>query len=183
MVRCRVASSPPKPPPRFTPLASSAAAPPPGGTSNDPPPPRKGRKPIFWIALGCTGCVVLPVVFAALFAGVIGGGVFFMTREPVKAVESQLQEIRDGKLDAAYARLSAAHRARLSREDFAQLVAKHPALQDNASVSFFNRSLNNDQMHLGGTLLARSGAKERVDIELFRENGEWKVSAIRFPDE
>ncbi len=123
------------------------------------------------------------MLFVALFAGVIGGGVFFMTREPVKVVESQLQELRDGKLDAAYARLSAAHQARLSREAFAQLVAKHPALSDNASVSFFNRSLNNDQMHLGGTLVARSGAKERVEFELLRESGAWKVTAIRFPDE
>jgi len=30
---------------------------------------------------------------------------------------------------------------------------------------------------------SRSGARERVDIELLRESGEWKISAMRFPDE
>jgi hypothetical protein len=135
------------------------------------------------MALGCGGCVVVPVLLAALFAGVIGGGVFVMTREPLKVVEAQHQEIRDGRLDAAYERLSAAYKARLTREAFAALVAKHPALQDNASRSFWSRSLENDQMRLSGTLTARSGARERVDIELLRENGEWKISAMRFPDE
>ena len=126
---------------------------------------------------------MVPAVFFALFAGVIGGGVFYLTREPVKVVEQQLQDIREGRLDAAYASLSAAHQERLSREAFAALVAKHPALRDNAESTFWNRSLENDRMHLAGSLTARSGAKERVVYELLKEAGGWKVSALRFPDE
>lgn len=127
--------------------------------------------------------MVLPVLLAALFAGVIGGGVFYMTREPVAAIKTQLAEIRDGRLDDAYARLSIAYRARLSREGFAELLEKHPALSDNADASFWNRSLENDEMRLSGTLTARSGAKEKVVLELVREQGEWRISAIRFPVE
>lgn len=138
---------------------------------------------MFWIALGCTGCLVLPVLFFALFAGVIGGGVFYMTREPVNVVKAQLQEIRDGRSDAAYARLSGAYRARLTREAFAELVEKHLALKDNADAWFWNRSLENDELRLSGTLTARSGAKEKVAYELIKEGGEWKISAVRFPDE
>lgn len=138
---------------------------------------------MFWIALGCTGCLVLPALFFALFAGVIGGGVFYMTREPVNVVKTQLQEIREDRIDAAYARLSGAYRARLTSEAFAELVEKHPALKDNADASFWNRSLENDQMRLSGTLTARSGAKEKVAYELVKEGGEWKIATIRFPDE
>jgi hypothetical protein len=127
--------------------------------------------------------VVVPVLFFALFAGVIGGGVFYLSRAPVQVVEQQLRDIREGRMDAAYASLSGAHQARLSREAFAALVAKHPAMQDNALASFWNRSLQNDSMQLSGTLTARSGAKERVAYELLRENGAWKVSAIRFYDD
>lgn len=123
------------------------------------------------------------MLFFALFAGVIGGGVFYMTREPVNAVNAQLGEIREGRIDAAYARLSGAYRARLTREAFQELVEKHPALLDNADASFWNRSLENDEMRLSGTLTARSGAKEKVAYELVKEGGVWKVSAIRFPDE
>jgi hypothetical protein len=135
------------------------------------------------MAVGCTGCLLVPAILFAVFAGVVGGGVFYMTREPVKVVDAQLLDIREGRLDAAYGRLSAAHRARLSREAFAALVDKHPALKDNAEASFWNRSLENEQMRLTGMLTARSGAKERVGFELLREGGEWKISAIRFPDE
>jgi hypothetical protein len=126
---------------------------------------------------------VAPLALIALFAGVVGGGVFYMTREPVKVIETQLAEIRSGRLDAAYARLSGAYQASLTREAFAQMIEKHPALKDNADASFWNRSLQNDQMRLSGTLTARSGAKEKVAYELHRENGEWKIGAIRFPDE
>jgi hypothetical protein len=181
-----VTSSPPPPPPRFKPPTFSppvrpgGSGAPPGGPPPDAPPPKKGRSPFFWIALGCTGCVVLPLLFVALLGGAIGGGVFYLTREPVNAVRAQLEEIRRGDVDAAYARLSEAHRAQTSRADFAQLIERHPALRDNADASFWNRSLVNDEMKLRGTLTARSGAKEGVAYVLVRERGEWKIAGIRF---
>jgi len=156
-------------------------APPPGAPPDGPA--KKARGPLFWIVLGCTGCVLVPALFFALFAGVIGGGVFYMTREPVSSVRAQLEEIREGRLDAAYARLSETYKARLTREAFLEMLEKHPALRDNADASFWNRSLQNDEMRLSGTLTARSGSKEKVAYELVRERGLWKIQAIRFPDE
>ena len=125
--------------------------------------------------------MLVPALFLALFAGVIGGGVFYMTREPVEAVRAQLEEIRDGRLDAAYARLTRSYQARLTREAFAQMVEKHPALRDNADASFWNRSLVNGELRLSGTLTARSGSALKIDYELVREDGRWKIRSIRFP--
>lgn len=176
-------SSPPPPPPRFTrPRFTPAPPPGPGGAAPPPGPggpPRKGRGPLFWITVGCLGCVTLPLLLLALFAGVIGGGVFYMTREPVNVVKAQLAEIQKGELDQAYARFSDAGRERLSRSAFADLVEKHPALRDNADATFWNRSLTNDQLKLSGTLTARSGAKEAISYQLLRERGEWKIAEIR----
>jgi uncharacterized protein DUF4864 len=185
-----VTSAPPPPPPRFKPPSFSPPTPPSGGGFGPPPgaaPPDaktpKRRGPLFWIGVGCAGCVVAPLLLFGLFFGVVGGGVFYFTREPVRVVQAQLQEIREGRLDAAYARLGGAYQASLTREAFAQMLEKHPALKDNADASFWNRSFDNGQMRLSGTLTARSGAKGKVSYELHRENGEWKIAAIRFPDE
>ncbi len=132
--------------------------------------------------MGCMGCLVLPVWLAIGFAGALGGGIFYFTRAPVQIVEAQLADLREGKIDAAYGRLSNGYRAQLSRDAFADMVEKHVALRDNKSASFWNRSRVNDQMALGGTLTARSGATETVTFELVREQGEWKIAAIRFGD-
>jgi hypothetical protein len=117
---------------------------------------------VFWAAVGCIGCVTLPFLLIALFAGTLGGGIAFLTGQPVGVVRAQLSEIREGRLDAAYARLSDDYKARLTRTDFAALVEQHPALKVNQSASFFNRSRVNARVTLGGTLRARSGAEERA---------------------
>src|SRR5262245_31869931 len=130
-----VTSSPPPPPPRFKPPTFTPPArpgvdgPPPGPPPpTDGPPAKKGRSAMFWIALGCTGCIVLPIVFMVLLGGAIGGGVFYMTREPTQVVRTQLEELRRGDLDAAHARLSEGYRSELSRTAFAELVQAHPGL-------------------------------------------------------
>lgn len=139
-------------------------------------PPRKGKGPFFWIGLGCTGCLTVTVLFAAL----IGGGIYFMSQGPVQAVRAQLGEIRNGNLDAAYARFSEAGRAQLSREQFELLVDVHPGLKDNTDSTFLNRSIQNDTATLSGTLTALGGGKEAVSYELIHENGEWRIARISF---
>lgn len=123
---------------------------------------------------------MLPVLFAVLFAGALGGGIFYFTREPVQMVRTQLEEMRRGDLDAAYARLSDGYRAELSKSAFADFVKNHATLHDHAESTFWNRSRINDEMRLQGTLTARSGTKEQVSYLLVRERGEWKVARIRF---
>lgn len=109
----------------------------------------------------------------------IGGGAFYLTREPVGVVKTQLVEIRDGRLDAAYARFTAAAQERLSRSDFDDLVAGHEALRENADATFWNRSLSDGRLRLSGTLSSRSGAREAVAYDVVREGDAWKIAAIR----
>jgi hypothetical protein len=68
----------------------------------------------------------------------------------------------------------------MSREEFVQLVEQHPALRNNRDATFFSRSFHNDRAVLGGALVAASGESEHVRIELVKEDGEWKIAAIRF---
>jgi hypothetical protein len=145
---------------------------------SSPPPPRKGKGPVFWVFAGCCGCLLL----VALFAAVLGGGVFFMTRGAAEAAKATLVQIKQGDLDAAYASLATSYKAEMSRAEFAELVASHPGLRDNADATFWNRSVTNDRGTLSGVLTPASGRPEKVRIDLVREGGAWKISGIHFDD-
>jgi len=175
----RGAAPPPPPPPAGAPRGDALGrfapgAPPPPGASGQPA--RKGKGPFFWIGIGCTGCLTMIVLFVTLFAG----GIYLLSQGPAQTVRSQLGEIRNGNLDAAYARLSQAAREQVSREQFELLVESHPGLRDNTDSTFLNRSVQNDTARLSGTLTALGGGKEAVTYELIHENGEWRISTIRF---
>jgi hypothetical protein len=145
---------------------------------SSPPPPKKGRGPVFWMFAGCCGCLLL----VALFAAVLGGGAFFLTRGAAEAAKATLREIKQGDLDTAYASLATSYKAEMSREQFADLVASHPGLRDNADSTFWSRSVTNDRGTLSGVLAPTSGRPEKVRIDLVRENGTWKISGIHFEE-
>jgi hypothetical protein len=175
--------SPPPPPPRVAPpppATGPVGAPRAGGPVPPGPVTKGGKSPAFWVATGCCGCAVL---IAIILAVVFGGGMFglFTALEgPKKVINAQLQEIKAGKGDAAYAHLSESYRARLSREDFDALVAAHPAMRDNKESTFSIQNIQNESAHYEGSLTATSGEKEGVTYELTKENGEWKITSIRF---
>jgi hypothetical protein len=180
------AGSPPPPPPR---LGGAPPGPPPlpgayGAASPVPPmapppaAPKKGRSPIFWIGLGCCGCLVLVAAFVAL----IGGAAMFATRGVVEAVRAQLTQIKAGDMEGAYERMSDSYRATHSSADFAAFVGRHPGLKENSDSTFTTRNVNNDKAHLEGYLMAASGAKETVTYELVK-SGDWKIEDIKFEGE
>jgi hypothetical protein len=173
---------PPPPPPRMP------GPPPPGVVfpASPVPPmgapplaPRKGRSPVFWIGLGCCGCLALGVVIF----GLIFGAAFVGTRGAVDAVHAQIADIKKGDLDAAYGRMSDAYRQSHTSADFAAFVGRHPGLKENSDTTFSNRSINNDRGHLEGFLMAASGAKETVTYELVKQSGQWKIDDIKFEGE
>ena len=176
----RPAPTGPPPPPRpTTPSPRPPVVSPPGGTL--PPaagPTKKGRGPVFWIATGCCGCLTLLLVTVALFVG----GALYLSAEPVKVVRAQLEEVKSGRMEAAYAKLSASYQAQVSLEEFEQLVEQHPAMKDNADSTFLHRNVSGDTARLAGYLVSSSGVREPVAYELVDEGGEWKISSIGFDE-
>jgi hypothetical protein len=188
----RPAARPPAPPPPAPPppRASAGTVPPitaslpprprvpPPPPAAPPPPPSKGRGPLFWVATGCLGCLGIVVLLGVLAAG----GFYMMTRGPVDAVMRQVDEIRRGDLDRAYARLSESARARVTREDFAALVAGEPALGQHKGAQFgFPRGsvqVVNARAEVSGSIVGPDGAREDAVFTLVREGGEWKIDAI-----
>ena len=141
------------------------------------PAPRKGKGPLFWIVTGCFGCLTMVVLFVALIAG----GFYVWTRGPVDVVNAELSDLRQGKSDDAYARLTSQYQARLSRADFERALAAHPALADSREPRFLSWSVHvvNDRGRVNGTLTSASGPQESAVFLLLKESGGWKIASIQ----
>lgn len=177
-------SSPP-PPPRVgrpmggpPPMAGGYSPSSPVPSMAPPPLPKKGRSPFFWVGLGCCGCLLLGVLVVAM----IGGAAVFATRGAVDAVRAQIADIKAGRMDAAYQRMSDGYRQSHTSADFAAFVSRHPGLKENSDSTFTSRNTQNDKAHIGGYLMAVSGAKETVAYDLVK-SGDWKIEDIKFDDE
>jgi hypothetical protein len=169
------ASRPPAPPPPAAPMAASPVPPMPVG----PPPARKRKGPFFWIATGCVGCLASVVAVIVL----LGAGFYFLTRGPVTAVDAELTALREGRLDDAYLGLSESYRQRVSRDDFARLIAAHPSLAVGTPPRAWSFAggvkIDNDRAHVRRTLVSSSGQSEEALFELVKESGQWRISSIQ----
>jgi hypothetical protein len=165
---------PPPPPP---PTAARTAPPSPVPAMDvPPPPPKKGKGPFFWLATGCFGCLTMVVLAIAL----IGGGIYFSTRGPIDAVKAELADIREGKLDEAYARLGEDYKGRLSRQDFERAVMGRPGLKDSPDAKFWSWSVKvvNDRGRVTGKVGGTSAPSEDAAFGLVKESGQWKISSF-----
>jgi uncharacterized protein DUF4864 len=162
------------------PMAGAAYSPSSPVPSMAPPPlPKKGRSPFFWVGLGCCGCLLL----VALMVAGIGGAAMFATRGAVEAVRAQIADIKAGRMDAAYQRMSDEYRQSHTAADFAAFVDRHPGLKENSDSTFTSRNITNDKAHIAGYLMAGGGTKETVSYELLKAGGDWKIEDIKFDDE
>jgi hypothetical protein len=167
-------SAPPPAPPsaaaakeRFRPTGPVAPVPQmPGGA----PPAKKGKSPLFWVAIGCCGCLLL----VAALAGVIGGGVFMATKGAADATHAWLGHVRQGQTEQVAAGMTEAYRARLSPDE---LEAVTSAIAQSKDATFYQRSVDNDRATMTGVLTGGPSPRPVV-IKLLKEDGTWKVDDV-----
>jgi hypothetical protein len=191
-------SPPPVPPPPIPPtpkpagpppLPQAAAAPPPappsaaasrerfrptGPVSPVPqmpagaPPAKKGKSPIFWIAIGCCGCLLL----VGLLAAVIGGGAYMATKGAADAAHTWIVEVRQGQ--GAEAGMTEAYRSRLSPDELEAITS---AIAQSRDATFLSRSVDNDRATLTGVLTG-GPSPQPIVVKLLKEGGSWKVDDV-----
>jgi hypothetical protein len=172
------AAAPPTPPPPPPPTAGAARRP--GGTAPVPqmsggaPPAKKGRGPLFWIAIGCCGCLL----FALLMGGLLGGGAFLMTKGVADAAHAWIADVRAGGFDAALDGMTDTYNARLSEAELEEIVF---AIQQSDDATFPSRSVENDRAVLTGVLTG-AGEPRPIVIQLVKQGDEWKVDDVRLDD-
>jgi FHA domain len=179
---------PPLPKPAPPPLPHAAAPPPPappsaaaarerfrptgasGPVSQMPagaPPAKKGKSPVFWIAIGCCGCLLL----VALLAAVIWGGVFIATKGPADAAHAWLGEVRQGR--SPDAGMTEDYRARLSPDELESVTE---VIARSKDATFLQRSVDNDRATLTGVLTG--GTPQPIVVRLVKEGRTWKVDDV-----
>ena len=187
-------SQPPVAPPPVTPAPKPAGPPPlPHAAATPPPPPsaaaprervrpsapvpqmpagappaKKGRSPIFWIAIGCCGCLLL----VGLLAAVIGGGAYMATKGPADAAHAWLGEVRHGH--GPDAGMTEAYRSRLTPDELQTITT---AIAQSKDATFISRSVDNDRATLRGVLTG-GGTPRPITIKLLKEAGTWKVDDV-----
>jgi predicted component of type VI protein secretion system len=167
------AAAPPPPPSaaaakdRFRPTAPAAPVPQmPAGA----PPAKKGKSPIFWVAMGCCGCLLL----VALLAGVIGGGVFMATKGAADAAHAWLGHVRQGQTEQVAAGMTEAYKTRPTAEEVQALTT---AIAQSKDATFLSRSVDNDRATLTGVLTG-GPSPQPIVIKLVKEGGTWKVDDV-----
>jgi hypothetical protein len=187
------AAAPPPPPPPPAPAPSAPPPPPPasgasaghsrsrpGGSSPVPqmaggaPPAKKGKGPVFWIAVGCCGCL-LPVL---LLGGLLGGGFLMTWKGTGDASHAWLDDVRQGRTEEAMAGLTDEYRSRLTPDEVEELTS---VIRQSTDATFPSRSANNDRAVLTGVLTG-SGQPHDVIIKLVKEGDDWKVDDVSIDD-
>lgn len=130
------------------------------------------RKRARWkkIALGA-------VVFVTLVIGLA----LYLTAPLVVPIERQLEALRRGDIDGAYAQTAQAFRQATSKQAFSAFLRTNPALTEAADISIAERSWENDNGNVRGSLKTQDGGVVPVEFRLVREGGEWKILGIQLP--
>ena len=103
---------------------------------------------------------------------------FVATAGPVKTVEKQLSLLSAGDISGAYALSSGEFKNATSLEVFTAFVKQYPSLSKNKSHTFTERSVENNQGTIKGSLTAEDGTVTPIIYNLVKENGEWLILNI-----
>jgi hypothetical protein len=139
--------------------------------------PEKSKR---WRRRGYAATALLAVSAAAAI-----GILLYVAGDPAApaaraAANAQLEDIKAGRWDAAYARLSGAWRAQLERDEFEALLRAHPAITHNAHYSLRRGDTRGERTRFEAALVSEAGEREQLTLELVRERDRWVVAAMRF---
>jgi len=124
--------------------------------------------------------IVLGIIAGlAIFAGAIVGVAFWLTASLVEPIDRQLDALKVGNFNAAYAETSEAFRQATSLQAFTEFVGANPILKDVTSHTFNDRSFENDVGKVTGTLTSSTGMVVPVTYRMVREEEVWKILHIQ----
>ena len=116
--------------------------------------------------------------FICFFVLIIAILVFAIT-SMTDSARSQLHALQEGNVEKAYSFTSLEFQKTTSLDEFKKYVQQHPQLANSRSVSFTERSFVNDSGLIKGTLKDKDGSTIPIEYQLKKENGVWKIQAMR----
>lgn len=110
--------------------------------------------------------------------GLLGGGVFVMTKGASDAAHGWLADVREGRMDEAAQGATDEFRSRLTGGQLDDVVS---AIGQSTDATFPSRSVDNDRAVLTGVLTG--GAEtQAIVIHLVKRGDAWKVDDVRLDD-
>lgn len=120
------------------------------------------------------------VISLAVLAAVAVCLAIYFTQDLVKTAEGQLGAIRARDFSRAYYEFTAKDfKAATSLEGFTDFIKAHPALVNNDSANFNERTIENSVGTLHGTLVSRDGGVTPIEYKFVKEGDRWKVLSMR----
>lgn len=129
---------------------------------------------------GKMALILAAVLFVITTIAVI---IFLFSHGLSTIAESQLTAIRDHDLQKAYAMTTNAFKNQTSFEIFKEYINAYPVLSDNKSVDFNEVKIEEDFGYLSGIITAKNGNTMQIEYQFIRENGKWRIQAIRLSPE
>jgi len=123
------------------------------------------------------------IIGLAVIAIVVVVIAFSATSGVVKAVEKHLALLKEGDVAGAYELTSGEFKNATSLAEFEAFVAQYPALSNNKSHSFTERSVENNMGTVRGSLTAEDGTVTPIKYTLVKERGEWRILSIEIGTE
>ena len=143
------------------------------------------RGGLKWVALGCGIALLVAVVGVVSCLGVCGacaGGFYAATLAPATVAQEFFQHLAQGRVEAAYDKLTPRYRAELDLDDFRHQVALVPHLAGAGPASFSRRSLQPDGAILGGFVPTPDGQLP-VQVRLVEEGEQWLIDSFSISGE
>jgi hypothetical protein len=120
------------------------------------------------------------VITLAVLAAIAVCLAIYFTQDLVKTAEGQLGAIRSRDFSRAYYEYTAKDfKAATSLEAFTDFIKAHPALVNNDTANFNERTIENSVGTLHGTLVSRDGGVTPIEYKFVKEGDRWKVLSMR----
>jgi hypothetical protein len=145
-----------------------------------PATPPQGKKSAvgLYVGLAAGGCFLFLVFVAALV-----GLVFWLTADPLRVVNQQLEAIRNGDVQKAYSYCSSGFKQATSYESFRDFVEGDEVMRSPREFASTNRNLEGNTATLDGTIVGTNGHKMPAKYTLVKEAGAWRIQYIKVDPE
>jgi len=124
--------------------------------------------------------IIVGIVVGVLVA--LGAGIFFLvyslTKGPADAAEQFLRDISAGQVEKAYGDTAGLFKQYTSLADFQSAITQNAVLPQIQDISLPNRSIENSDAAVSGTITSKNGITVEVSVSLQKENDAWKVTSM-----
>ena len=125
------------------------------------------------IALVCIACIA--------FAAIIGGGVFFLTKQVADAGDEFLRAVKAEDYEAAFALTDPSLHNEIPDAEALEAFFVGNGFYPQ-SWTFNSRNIDNNRGSLSGSVTLTNGVKLQLEMNFIKVDGDWQLTGIHFRD-